>query len=360
MASQVLRGSKNLSTFFRLSLIVLSVWTWITPLSVLAAPKTVAEIANYNAPDRQNVLEAGAKQEAALLLYTTGTQIKPILDRFSKLYPYIKLELQRGDNAEIARRIIEEYRAGLYQADGFELASEGLVVARENQILQPFYTPEEINYDPKSIETKKHWISVRESYGGIGYNTSIIPPDQAPKTWADLADPRFKGMIGISGSPSVTAHWTAIMVREYGPDILKKIVLQNLRVYNISSRALANLTVSGEVPISARASNAHFIESKKNGASVGWVIPGPVAVTDSVAAITTKAPHPHSMMLLIDFLLTKEAQAMYQELGYDSARLDLKSPDSPKEKIYFSQEPGFFEDYEKWTQMFDATFTRKR
>lgn len=360
MIRKAKKMKKDLTELFRRSLVVLSVLACVSPHAAQAEPKTVAEVANYKSPDRQSVLEAGAKLEGGLLLYTTGTQIKPILDRFTKLYPFIKLEIQRGDNAEIARRIIEEYRAGLYQADGFELASEGLVVARDYQILQPFYSPEAINYDPKSIETKNHWISVRESYGGIGYNTSIIPPDQAPKTWADLADPKYKGMIGISGSPSVTAHWTAIMVREYGLDILKKMVMQNLKVYNISSRALANLTVSGEVPISARASNAHFIESKKNGASVGWIVPGPVAVTDSVAAITSKAPHPNSMMLLIDFLLTKEAQLMYQELGYDSARLDMKSPDTPTQKIYFSQEPSFFEDYERWTQLFHETFTQKR
>ena len=83
-------------------------------------------------------------------------------------------------------------------------------------------------------------------------------------------------------------------------------------------------------------------------------------MTDSVAAITSKAPHPNSMMLLIDFLLTKEAQLMYQELGYDSARLDMKSPDTPTQKIYFSQEPSFFEDYERWTQLFHEAFTQKR
>jgi iron(III) transport system substrate-binding protein len=327
---------------------------------VAAQPKTVADIATYKGADRQAVLEAGAKREGRLLLYTTGTQIQPILDRFKQKYPYLTLELQRGDNAQTARRILEEYRAGLYQADGFELASEGLVLPRENGILQSFYSPEQVNYDSEAIDSQNRWIAVRESYGGIGYNTSIIKPSDAPKVWSDLADPKLKGKLGISGSPSVTAHWTAIMVQEYGMDILKKMATQEMRVYNITSRALANLTVSGEVPISARASNAHFIESKQKGAQVAWVAPGPVAVTDAVVAITTRAPHPHAMMLLIDFLLSKDAQAMYQELGYDSARKDMKSPDAPKQKIYFAQKPNFIEDYEKWTQLFDATFTRKR
>ena len=325
-----------------------------------AAPATVAEVALYNAPDRQAVLEAGAKREGALLLYTTGTQTKPLMDRFTSRYPFIKLELLRGDNADVTRRILEEYAAGLYQADGFELASEGLVQPREQGILQPFYSPEEAAYDPASIDPKKRWISARESYGGIGYNTSIIPADHAPKEWGDLADPYFKGKLGISGSASVTAHWTAILVEKYGRDILPKIAANDMRVYNITSRAVANLTVSGEVPISARASNAHFIESRKNGAPVAWLVPGPVAVTDSVVAITSRAPHPNAMMLMIDFLLSHEAQQMYLDIGYDSARRDLKSPDAPKEKIYFAQRPNFFEEYEGWTRLFDSVFTSKR
>jgi iron(III) transport system substrate-binding protein len=328
--------------------------------AIQAAPSTVAEIATYRGADRQAILEAGAKREGALLLYMTGTQIKPLTDRFAQKYPYIKMEFMRADNADATRRILEEYQAGLYQADGFELASEGLVVPREQGILQPFYSPEEQYYDPQSIEPQKRWISARESYGGIGYNTDIITPDIAPKTWADLADPRLKGKLAISGSASVTAHWTAILVQEYGRDILQKIALQDMRVYNITSRALANLTISGEAPVSARASNAHFIESAKKGAHVAWVIPGPVAVTDSVVAITTRAPHPHAMMLLIDFLISREGQQMYQEIGYDSARVDMKSAEAPKQKIYFAQRPKFFEEYEMWTRLFDSVFTRKR
>jgi iron(III) transport system substrate-binding protein len=323
-----------------------------------AAPATVADIATYDGSDRQAVLEAGAKREGALLLYTTGTQTQPLMDRFRQKYPYIKLEVLRADTSDISRRVIEEYAAGLYQADGFELGSVGLVLPREQGLLQPFFSPEALNYDPQSIEPQKRWISVRESYAGIGYNTDLISPGQAPKTWEDLADPRFKNKLAISGSPSITAEWTAILVQEYGRDILQRIAAQNMRIYDITSRALANLTVSGEVSVLARASNAHFIDSQNHGAHVAWVAPGPVAAEDVDVAITIRAPHPYSMMLMIDFLLSREAQQIYGELGYDSARRDLRSPDAPAQKIYFAQHPNFFAEFEESSRLFDATFAR--
>src|SRR5665213_865476 len=62
-----------------------------------ATPATVAEIATYDGADRQSVLEAGAKQEGALLLYSTGTQLQPLMDRFTQKYPYVHVELLRAD-----------------------------------------------------------------------------------------------------------------------------------------------------------------------------------------------------------------------------------------------------------------------
>ncbi len=43
-------------------------------------------------------------------------------------------------------------------------------------------------------------------------------------------------------------------------------------------------------------------------------------MTDSGVAIARKAPHPHAAMLFMDFLMSKEGQVLYQELGYDSPR----------------------------------------
>ena len=69
-------------------------------LSVRAQPPAVERIANYAGADRQAVLEAGAKREGGLLLYTTGTQIKPLIDRFEAKYPYLRVELARASAAD--------------------------------------------------------------------------------------------------------------------------------------------------------------------------------------------------------------------------------------------------------------------
>src|SRR3977135_3105063 len=110
----------------------------VTALPAPAAPKTVSEIANYAGADRQQMLEDGARREGAILLYATGTQIQPLLDRFMQKYPFIKVAMPRAPSIDVTRKVIEEYSAGLYQVDAYELSSSGLVVPRDQGLLQPF------------------------------------------------------------------------------------------------------------------------------------------------------------------------------------------------------------------------------
>src|ERR1700676_5729934 len=73
-------------------------------VQALAAPATVAEIANYAGSDRQRILEDGAKQEGTLTIYTTGTQIAPLVDRFKQKYPFFPGRMRRPPSAEGARK----------------------------------------------------------------------------------------------------------------------------------------------------------------------------------------------------------------------------------------------------------------
>jgi iron(III) transport system substrate-binding protein len=324
-----------------------------------AAPDSVEAIANYIGADRQQILEDGARREANLLLYTTGTQIQPLLDRFEQKYPYVKIELARGSAADTARKVLEEYRAGYDNVDAFELASNGLMVARDENILQPFQSPEMAAYNPDSIEAARNWIVVRESYTGIGFNTNLIPPDSAPKTYADLTDPQWKGRMALSALPSTVANWVGAMVVVHGADFVRKFSSQNVRLYNITGRALANLMLTGEVALSPTIYNSHVAASREKGEPLGWNAPGPVPVTDTCAALARKAPHPHAAMLLIDFLLSKEGQELYRTVGYDSARTDMNSA-TPVQKLYLSNRPNYMAEFDSWVKLYQEVFVRRK
>jgi len=325
-----------------------------------AETATGVEIANATAPDRQRMLEEGARREGELVLYTTGTQTRPLMDRFAQKYPFIKLKLYRAGGSEVAQKVTIEYQAGFFAVDAFELGSDSLLVPRAHGVLQPFASPEMAAYAPESIDAARNWVSVRESYAGISYNTKLVSPDQAPKTWEDLLDPRLKGRMAMPGTATTAAEWIGILLTGYGEDFVRKLARQDIRIYQISARALQNLVTSGEVAISARSSSAHVAEDLTRNAPVAWVAPGPVAVTSTVVALAARPPHPHAAMLMIDFLLSEEGQEMYKEIGYNSARKGLEDRYTPKQKVYFTQRPTFVEDFETWGELFRTLYVNKR
>ena len=258
-----------------------------------AATLSEADIANYTGADRQKMLEDGATKEGKLLLYATGTQIQPLLDAFHKRYPFVTVDMPRADAEAVARKVMQEYQAGYYAVDAFELSSYGLTPLRDEGLLQPFQSPEMKHFDASAIESKHNWVSVRESYVGIGYNTKIIPPDQAPKSFDDLLDPKWKGRMAVSSSMSTTANWVGAMVLTKGEGFVRKLGAQNFRVYAMLGRALANLTISGEAPLVPTTYDSHARASAAEGAPIAWNAPDAVPVTDTSVALT----HPRAPSL---------------------------------------------------------------
>jgi iron(III) transport system substrate-binding protein len=331
------------------------------PALAQTQPVGAEAIAGAAGADRQQILEVGARREGALLVYTTGTQIKPLLDRFEQKYPYVKIELARASSADTARKVIEEYRARYEKVDAFELASHGLIVPRDEGILVPFQSPEFAAYNPDAIEPKRHWVVVRESYTGIGFNSKLLPSDKAPKTYQALLDPQWKARMSISGVSTTAVNWVGTMSIVHGVDFVRELGQQNIRIYNLTGRALANLMSSGEVVLSPTIYNSHVAASADKGAPLAWAAPGPVPVTDTGVAIARKAPHPHAAMLFADFLMSKEGQFLYQELGYDSGRRDVSAVGAPVEqKLYLTNRPNYIGDYEDWTKLYQDVFVRRR
>lgn len=331
-----------------------------TPTLAQSKPTTVEAIANYQGPDRQKMLEDGARKEASLLVYTTGTQIQPLIDRFKAKYPFITVELSRASSADTARKVVEEYAAGYYKVDAYELATHGLIVPRDQGLLQPFISPETASFDPDAVDPGKHWVVARESYTGLAFNTDQIPADKAPKSYEDLLKPEWKGKMAMSGSTATSGNWVGTLVVLHGEDFVRKLGAQDVRVYKITGRALANLLTSGEVALSPTIYNSHVEASVKKGAPLAWRALGPVPVTDSGVAVAKRASHPHGAMLLIDFLLSKEGQEMYRELGYNSPRKDMASGDAPPQKLYLTNRPNYVQEFETWNRLYQNVFLKRK
>ena len=62
---------------------------------------------------------------------------------------------------------------------------------------QPYLSPESAAYPAGFKDPKGYWVDYFDAYNVIGYNTKLVSRDQAPKSWEDLLDPKWKGRIAL-------------------------------------------------------------------------------------------------------------------------------------------------------------------
>ncbi len=327
--------------------------------NISAAPRTVEEVATYQGADRQTMLEAGAKAEGKLQMYTTFTQNEP-MERFGQKYPFIRVEVLRTTTTGATKRMLEEYKAGKHVVDLMNLPTAALLALREAGVLQPYYSSEMEMLHPDAVEPNRYWANNYESYVGLGFNTNLIRPEEAPKTYDDLLDPKWKDRMALTGRSSALSNFVGTMLLVKGEDFLRQLGRQEPTVHDFSGRALANLIVSGEVALSPQTYNSHMADSKQKGASVAWRPLGPVFGQVNAAALAKRAPSPHAAMLFNDFILSREGQTIMEKLGYNSPRKDFVSAETPEKVIDLYTRPNYQQEFEAWGRLADQVFRKSK
>lgn len=166
-------------------------------------------------------------------------------------------------------------------------------------------------------------VAIATPVVGITYNSQLIPPDQAPKSLADLLKPEFKGKIATSASIYATQFFG--MKELMGED--KALAFQRAFVKQVGGLIRCgeeDRIVSGEFLIFALDCGQYEVAKRKAlGQPLGWSLPTEgIVESDWLAGVPLNASHPNAAKLFIAYLLTPEGQDfVYRVQGMDSASL---------------------------------------
>ena len=281
-----------------------------------AQTKSIGELANYRAADREELLKAGAKKEGKLVWYTSLTAHRDIANVFEAKYPGVKVETYRAGSTDLTRRILSEAQAGRNLADLVETTPPTLMIMRDNKLLLPFYSPYLVNYpaDAKEEADKDRvlWATDRESIISLGYNKNLIRPSDVPKSFADLVKPEYKGRIGVSGD-STGVRFLGAVIRAKGEEFIKQLRLMEMKMHMISGGAIHELMAAGEMPLSVSIFRNHVLAGQAKGAPTEWVPLDLNATNAGGVALPSNSNNPHAALLLADFLLSPEGQKIFEE-----------------------------------------------
>jgi iron(III) transport system substrate-binding protein len=288
-----------------------------------AVAQDAAHIAMLDGPDRQRVLEDGARKEGSVVWYcslTENTVLRPLAEAFAKKYPFIKIDYWRGGSTAIIQKVTAELVARAPVVDVVEGSGVAVPLIKAKAVL-PFTSPHLADYQEIYRDPRHLWAATRFSYYGLGYNTREVSKSDVPKTYEALLDPKWKGRMAwrVGDSTGAELFITAArlaMGEDKAEAYLAKLAGQQLIPYTSSARSLVNQIIAGEYAIGLNIFLHHPVYSALKGAPSASQPIEPVPSTVGTILLPRGVRHPHAAMLLIDFVLSPDGQEVMARKDY--------------------------------------------
>jgi iron(III) transport system substrate-binding protein len=289
----------------------------VVALLLLAAPAEAA------APDPTPVtpeLVAAAGKEGRVVFYTSiELRLAELLGKtFEAMYPGITVQVERSGAERIFQRVSQEEESNVHAADVVESSDIGHALAwKRAGLLAPFVPADVAGWPADAKDGDGFFAADRATLSVMGYNTRLVKPEDAPKSFADLLDPRWADKIvkahpGYSGT-IMTA--TFEQSRALGWDYFAKLARQHVMQVQSATDPPKKLA-QGERPVMADGSEYVTFELQAAGNPLAIVYPteGTPLVVGS-AAVMKSAPHPNAARLFTLYLFSHDGQQLMSDMG---------------------------------------------
>jgi iron(III) transport system substrate-binding protein len=290
----------------------------VLKLTAVAAASTIfAEPLKAAAPEPTAItpaLIAAARKEGKIAFHTAlDVQIAERLGKaFESKYPGVAVRVERSGSERIFQRIGQEQDSHIYSVDVVcSLDPAHFLFWKRNGLLAP-YVPEDVakHFESEYMDgdgmygTVCAWLSV------VGYNTDLVKPQDAPKSFSDLLDSKWMGKM-VKGHPSysgVIMTATFQMLQLFGWEYLEKLAKQ--KVMQVQSALDPPKKIAlGERAVMADGNDMDLVLLKERGQPVQLVYPtegSPLIIGASGAF--RNAPNPNAARLFQSFLYSVEGQ----------------------------------------------------
>ncbi len=297
----------------------------------------IALLATVSGASAQDVRLEAAKKEGKVVWYTSLAlpSAEKVAKLFEAAYPGIKVEVHRTGSERILSRVMQELQANIKNVDVVHTSDAGHFVLLKTKSLLMKYTPAGVEGFPAGFKDKDgYFFGLRATVNAIAYNTKSISAAEAPKTWKDLLDPKWKGKMVTAhpGYSGVIATHVLALVNQYGWDYFKQLAQNRLMLVQ-SAVDPSGVVASGERAVAVNGGEYTFYQTRKKGNPIEIVYPKEgVPLVVSPTAITSFAPHPNAAKLFTDFGFSREIQqVMADSEGLYTGHPEVKYPtDKPK------------------------------
>jgi iron(III) transport system substrate-binding protein len=266
-------------------------------------------------------LIAAARKEGQVIHYTSTdlSVAEKLAKAFEAKYPGIAVRVERTGAERVFQRIGQEYSSNIHAVDVVNSSDAAhFIVWKRDGILAPF-VPEDVAkfYPPEHRDIDGQFASWRIFLSIIAYNTNLVKAEEAPKSFADLLDPKWKGKIvkahpGYSGT-IMTATYQ--LQRDIGWSWFEQLAKQNVMQVQSAADPPKKLDL-GERAIMADGNEYSVVQLKEEGHPVEPVYASegsPMIIGPN--GIFKGSPNPNAAKLFQSYCFSREAQQLIIDIG---------------------------------------------
>src|SRR5207248_9474127 len=215
----------------------------------------------------------------------------------------------RAGSEKVLQRAITEAQGNRFTVDVVETNGPELEMLQREKLALAVKSPHLADLIPAALQPHGEWVGTRLNVYTLAYNTKAVKKGELPKSYEELAQPKWKGRLGIEADDS---EWLAGVLAQIGEakgiQLFRDIVKKNGISVRKGHTLLTQLVVSGEVPLSLTVYNYKAEQLKVQGAPIDWFTIGNAIARPNGVGVARKAPHPHAAVLFYDFELSEEGQ----------------------------------------------------
>ncbi|MCZ6906965.1 MAG: ABC transporter substrate-binding protein [Deltaproteobacteria bacterium] len=293
----------------------------------------------------KELIEA-AKKEGKVSIFGSLCKktVKRIQTSFEKKYPGIKTYYWRGSGTAILKKAMSEYYADKVTWDVFLTAKDAMEIMRKEGMFAKYQTPLG-QYFEKQYHHPFFSPAYRKIIVGFAYNTKHLKPSEAPKTYADFIDPKWKGKftMGQPAGHTFTVQWLSSLhvilgSKEKEDEYIRRLAANKPHLVQ-SMNPTSKVIASGEVPLGITYIKYVYILGEQ-GAPMDYVrLPGYLGDSQYIST-GSKAPHPNAGKLWIDHFYSPESMKIIAKSGEFVTMTGVYPPLKGAEKIKYVQMVG--------------------
>jgi iron(III) transport system substrate-binding protein len=296
---------------------------------------------------------AAAKSEGKVVWYTS-TPIETA-NKIAKQFETstgIHVELFRSGGSAILRRFLQEIQGGRAAADVLTTSDPAASMALAKKGTFVAFKPANFDKVPEPAKDPDGaWVAQRLNMIAIVARSDKLTGADAPKTWSDLTDPKYKGKL-VTTDPSFTSlglMTVATLAKKLSWDYYKKL-RQNEMMVVPGNQQVSDMLKSGERLVAAGILDSYAAADRKKGHPLVTIYPSEGAlIIPSPTAVVKGSPHPNAAKLFAEFMLSDATQKLFPEDGGYAARTDIDPPAGSPKLSEVKSIPVDYDEIEKET-----------